>query len=195
MPVHRPSSIAAALLLMVAAGCVTPLFAQTLADVARQEEERRKAIGHPAKVYTNKDLGGAPPSTPVSTPPPAPAKSAAAPADASKDAAKDADKDKAEKDKDKPRDQAYWSGRLKDLEAALGRDQTFADAMQTRINSLTADFANRADPAQRAVIERDRQKALSELARLKQAIQAGTKAVADLREEARRAGVPPGWLR
>jgi hypothetical protein len=69
------------------------------------------------------------------------------------------------------------------------------DAMQTRINALNTDFVNRDDPAQRSVIERDRQRALSELTRLKQAVVDGKKAVADLEEEARRAGVPPGWLR
>jgi hypothetical protein len=67
--------------------------------------------------------------------------------------------------------------------------------MQTRINSLNADFVNRDDPAQRAVIERDRQKALAELARLKQSILDTKKKTADFEEEARRAGVPPGWLR
>jgi hypothetical protein len=36
---------------------------------------------------------------------------------------------------------------------------------------------------------------LDELARLKKAIDSDKKAVADLEEEARRAGVPPGWLR
>jgi hypothetical protein len=67
--------------------------------------------------------------------------------------------------------------------------------MQTRINSLTADFVNRDDPAQRAVIERDRQKSIAELARLTKSVQDTKKAIADLQEEARRAGVPPGWLR
>jgi hypothetical protein len=63
--------------------------------------------------------------------------------------------------------------------------------MQTRINSLNADFVNRDDPAQRAVIERDRQKALAELGRLKQGVLDTKKAIADLEEEARRAGVRP----
>jgi hypothetical protein len=189
-------SLTSVALFLVAAG-VWPLFAQSLADVARKEEERRKTIGQPAKVYTNKDLGGAPPPTPVSTPPPVPAKAGAAPPEAPRDTDADKAADKAaDKDKDKPvKDQAYWSGRLKGLQTELDRDRTFADAMQTRVNSLNTDFVNRDDPAQRAVIEGDRQKALSELNRLKQAIQDGTKAVADLREEARRAGVPPGWLR
>ena len=52
------------------------------------------------------------------------------------------------------------------------------DALQTRINALTADFVNRDDPAQRAVIERDRQKNIAELNRLKQTIQDDKKALA-----------------
>jgi hypothetical protein len=77
----------------------------------------------------------------------------------------------------------------------MDRDQLAADAMQGRISSLTADFAARDDPAQRAVINTNRQKAVAELDRLKLAIQNGKKALADLQEEARRAGVPAGWLR
>ena len=41
----------------------------------------------------------------------------------------------------------------------------------------------------------ERQKALAELDRMKKAAAADAKAIADLEEEARRAGVPPGWLR
>ena len=81
------------------------------------------------------------------------------------------------------------------LDLQLDRDQTFADALQTKINSLTTDFVNRDDPAQRAVLERDRQKSIAEVNRLKKAIADDKKAIADLEEEARRAGVPPGWLR
>ena len=173
---------------------VRPLSAQSLADIAKKEEERRKAVPAPAKVYTNKDLTPAPAGST-----PAPAKAGEAPKDADKDKeSKDAKgKDtKDAKDKDAPvKDQSYWSGRLKALQTQLDRDQAFADAIQTRINSLTADFVNRDDPAQRAVIERDRVKAIAEQTRLTKAIQDDKKAVADLQEEARRAGVPPGWMR
>jgi hypothetical protein len=172
-------------------GGAAPLFAQSLADLAKKEEERRKAIAAPAKVYTNKDLMAPPPmSTP---PPPAPGAPAAAAPAAGTDAAKD--KEKEAKDKEPAKDQAYWSGRMKNLTAEIARNETYAEALQTRINSLLTDFTNRDDPAQRAVIERDRQRALAELNRLNQAIVDGKKAVADLEEEARRAGVPPGWLR
>jgi hypothetical protein len=67
--------------------------------------------------------------------------------------------------------------------------------MQTKINALAADFAGRDDPIQRAGIERDRQNALAELAHLQQDIKDNQKALSDLDEEARKAGVPPGWLR
>jgi hypothetical protein len=78
---------------------------------------------------------------------------------------------------------------------ALQRSQMFADALQSQINGLTADFTARDDPAQRAVVADNRQKALAELDRVKNDIVQQTKAIADIQSEARRAGVPPGWLR
>ncbi len=84
---------------------------------------------------------------------------------------------------------------MKELRTQLERDEITAEAIQTQINSLSADFVNRDDPAQRAVIERNRQRALGELDRLTKAIEEGKKAIAALEEEARRASVPPGWLR
>ena len=77
----------------------------------------------------------------------------------------------------------------------LRRNQMFAEALQTRINSLTSDFSARDDPYQRAQVADDRQKALAELSRVKGEIDAGTKLIAEIEEEARQAGVPPGWIR
>jgi DNA repair exonuclease SbcCD ATPase subunit len=173
---------------------VPPMTAQSLADLAKKEEERRKELKTPSKVITNKDLSSVPAgSTPPEAAAPAPPTPAADAKDASKDKdAKDAKDDKA---KEPAKDQAYWAARVKQLQQALERDQTYADALQSRINALTTDFVNRSDPAQRSVIERDRQKALAELTHLKDQIQQDKKALTDLDEEARRAGVPPGWLR
>jgi len=99
------------------------------------------------------------------------------------------------KEKEPAKDKSHWSGRMKELQTQLERDQTYADALQSRINQLSTDFVGRDDPAQRAVIARDKQKALDELNRLKQTIATDKKAISDLEDEARRAGVPPGWLR
>lgn len=93
------------------------------------------------------------------------------------------------------KDQAYWADRRKTLQDQLDRDSTLADALQNQVNSLNADFVNRDDPAQRGTIARTRDKAAAELSTLKQQVVKHRKALADLDEEARRAGVPPGWLR
>ena len=191
----RAQTVIVAALSLAAAGLVCmPVRAQSLADVAKKEEERRQKVATPTKVYTNKDLKA--PSGPAAPVPPTHETPAG---DAAKDSGTDA-KTKTSKsgeavDKDPVKGQAFWFGKLKALEAQLEQDQAYADAMQTRINSLTTDFVNRDDPAQRGRIERDRQKALADLARLKTAIDDDRKAIANLHEDARRAGVPPGWLR
>ena len=200
MRAHHFTFVTAAALLLTA----ITAQAQSLADVARKEEERRKAKPEAAKVYTNKDLNAVPaPSTPAGDTKDTKDTKDAKDTKDSKDAkdpkdTKDATDPKATTDangKEPAKDKAYWSGRLKKLQDQLDQNQTLVDAMQTRINALSTDFVNRDDPAQRSVIERDRQRALSELTRLKQAVVDGKKAIADLEEEARRAGVPPGWLR
>jgi len=183
-------------------GVCRPVAGQSLAELARQEEARRKAVKAPAKVITNKDLGAvpaaspAPASAPASSIPGAPGSSVtpAAPAKPA-ETLKAADGGKASDPNAPVKDQAYWSARVKALQAQLDHDETFREALQSRINALTADFVGRDDPVQRATIERDRQKAVGEFNRLKGAIEADKKAIADLEEEARRAGVPPGWLR
>jgi hypothetical protein len=186
------------LLAVLVGGGLSPLGAQSLGDVARKEEDRRKQVQTAAKVYTNKDLGSVPPSS--VTPPPAGSGDTTEPS--GKDPAKTPDAAKADdsassknKDKDNAKDPAYWAGRQKALQAALDHDSSFADALQVQINALTTDFVNRDDPAQRALIERNRLKALAELDQLKKQIAADKKAIADFQEEARRAAVPPGWLR
>jgi hypothetical protein len=163
-----------------------------LADVAKAEEARRKDTSKPAKVITNSDLkpdisrGVAAPSTttPATGSPTTPANATpGAPAAAAKPDAGGA------------KDQAYWAGRMKDGRDKLQRLQMFADSLQTRINSLTTDFINRDDPAQKAKLETDRKAALAELERVKKDMTDQTKAIAAIEEEARRAGVPAGWLR
>jgi hypothetical protein len=180
-------------------GAAASLHAQSLGDVAKKEEERRKATAPAAKTYTNKDLAAVP-APPVEASAKDSDKADAGKSDkAEKPAAKD---DKADTDKaaDKAaggsaKDQKYWKERIDAARLALERDRGYLDAMQTRVNALTTDFVNRDDPAQRGIIERDRQRALTELDRLKKQIVDDQKAITDIEEEARRAGVPPGWLR
>ena len=186
--------------------CAATASAQSLADVARQEEARRKAVRTSGKVYTNDALrpepaspgtasGAAPtapsPLVPPSAEPPAPSANALA-ADAPKSSGPAAP---GEAPAGPPKTEADWRTRVATERDALSRAQIFADALQSRINVLSADFVNRDDPARRDVVAADRQKALAEMDRVTREILQHQKAITAVQDEARRAGVPAGWTR
>src|SRR3954467_7794602 len=56
-------SVISALLGVSIMGAARPVLSQSLADVARQEQERREGVKAPAKVLTNKDLARPPVTT------------------------------------------------------------------------------------------------------------------------------------
>lgn len=195
------ASGAAGVLLLV---CVATVSAQSLGDLARQDEERRKTLATASKVYTNESLRpeGAPagpvtePS--VESPPAESAGDPSIPADGEpvSDPAADPAEDSPEEEPDgAPMAEADWRRRIADTRQAEARARILADALQSRINVLAADFVNRDDPAQRDVVAADRQNALAELARVTEEIEQHRQAVIDIQEEARRAGVPAGWVR
>jgi hypothetical protein len=168
----------------------------SLAEIARLEQMRRKTLKGASKVYTDKDLRRASPgqaAVPGSAAPSASSGSAAPPSstpvpDAPAPAGGSADS----KGKN---DEATWKARMKQAREALRQNEVFAEALQTRINALTSDFVARDDPAQRAKIGEDRKKALAELDRVKSEIENAKKAIVDIDEDARKANVPPGWIR
>ena len=179
-------------LLLALGVSVRPLAAQNvpLAEVARKEQERRKKVAEPVRVITNQELkrlpaGWEPPPTP---PPPKPAAAAGGTTPPASERSK-ADVEKEEKD------ESYWRARIGLLRQQLDRNKVFVDALQSRINALASDFVNRDDPAQRALIGEDRQRAMAELERVKLEIERLTTDIAAVEDEARREGVPPGWLR
>ena len=170
-----------------------------LAEVARKEAERRKGITDTKKVITTKDLPES-----ARKPKTASESGTAAPSTARPEQAVGAQPAEGQKpaEAQKPagnatpaQDENYWRGRITSARESLRRNEAFAEALQSRINALTTDFVNRDNPIQRQQIGEDRQKALDELARLKSDIEAGRRSIADIEEEARKAGVPPGWLR
>jgi len=177
----RTALLVAALAAALLAPCVVHAQTPTLGELALKEQARRKALKPAGKVLTNDDLprGVAPrPSTPV-----APAAQAAA------------DDTAMDKPEEPPKDEAWWKQRIVQVREELRRNEMFADALQTRINSLTGDFTMRDDPYQRAQIAEQRSKAILELDRVKADVELNRKKIADIEDEARRAGVPPGWLR
>ena len=162
--------------------------AQSLADVARKEEARRKDIKKPSRVITNKDLKASDNAAP---PPPADAQAPAPAAEAPSDKTEDG-QPKAEAPAS---DEQVWRQKMADARTALDRSQTHLDALQNRIDGLWAQFTAHDNYVEREKIEADRKKALAEYDRVKAEIEDNKKAIADLEEQARRANVPAGWLR
>jgi hypothetical protein len=184
----KPAGIVGgAVALLLAASVVFAQAPQTLGDLAKQEAERRKTVKSSGKVYTNDtvrpDPTSAAPASGDTAPAAAPAPSSNQPQPA------------APAKPDETKTEPYWKKRITAARDSLSRAQTFAEALQSRINVLSADFVARDDPAQRNVIGADRQKATDELARVKGEIVQYQKAITDIQDEARRANVPAGWVR
>jgi hypothetical protein len=181
--------------LLAAAVTVTAgqVSGQSLAELAKREDARRKAIKVPARVITNENL----PAVPV--PAPAPDAGAQPPATDLAPAAPAADAQAASATPATPegpvKDEKYWRQRMATARAVLARSRVLQDALQSRINALSTDFVSRDDPAQRAVIGLDRQRAVAELDRVKQETVEAQQAIANTQEEARKAGAPAGWVR
>jgi hypothetical protein len=161
---------------------VVPSAEQSLADVARNTESSRNAsAGRPrAKVYTNKDLSAVDhmPPAPTATKPPPTAPSA--PSD----------------DQRLPdvKSEAYWRDRMRPLRERLESARALADDTKRRAETLMRS-ADRcfmigvvcADYTESLRLTEEHKTLVAEVERV-------GRDVAALEEEARRAGVPPGWV-
>ena len=163
--------------------------AQSLAAVAREEQERRKTIKSSGKVYTNEDLRG---TSGMST---ADAQAAAVGEPEASMPGLDPTAAAPASEKEPVRTETDWRDRITAAREDLERLQLFLEALQSRVNGLWADFTARDDPEQRAGLEGERQRALTEMDRVRRDIEEKQREIATIEEEARRADVPPGWLR
>lgn len=168
-------------------GVVVPSAEQSLADVARNAEAVRNASpGRPrAKVYTNKDLSTVDHLPPApTTPKPSPTVAEPAPL--------------APSHRQGPFDvkgEAYWRDRMRPLRERLDSARALADDTKRRAETLMRS-ADRcfmlgvvcADYTESLRLMDEHKTLVADVARAERDIAA-------LEEEARRAGVPPGWLR
>ncbi len=193
----RPAAVIALLgLLALPAAAVAQSSQPSLAEVARKEAERRKTAKEAKIVITDKNLPeSARKPIPTETPPGAPVDShpghgaeqkptAAGEAAAAKPAADQGDKG-----------EALWRGKITQAREALRRNEVFLQALQTRVNALATDYYGRDDPYQKMKLAGERDQAIQEMEKVKADVESSKKQIADIEEEARRAGVPPGWLR
>lgn len=169
----------------------TAVTAQPLAEVARLEKSRRAELAKkaasddtPPKVYTIADVSSSGHLTTGGAPAPSPAEPEEAPTG-----------EEPTEEAGAAPDEEAWRNRMSAVRQSQERAELMAEALQNRVDSLWADYTARDDPAQLAVLEQDRQTAVDELADTQSQIEALTQEMADIRTEARRASVPPGWLR
>ena len=194
----RPTAVLALLgLLTLPAVAIAQSSQPSLAEIARKEAERRKTAKEAKIVITEKNL---PESArkPASTAAPADANQPAhageqKPAAAGGAAAGGAPATPAAPAGDQG--EALWRGRITQAREALRRNEVFLQALQTRVNSLATDYYGRDDPYQKMKLAGEREQAIQEMEKVKADVEASKKQVADIEEEARKAGVPPGWLR
>ena len=167
----------------IAMSLVPPVSAQTLGAVAKEAEAKRQNTKSSGKVYTNDNLHSAPAPTPAATP--------ATPATPAPETANGDSKPKP----DAAKDEAAWRERIKNERDGLARSEAFSAALQSQINGLYGEFTACQAPPQCNEVSAKRQKAIGELDRVKKEIETHTKAIADIQDEARKAGVPAGWVR
>ena len=189
-------------MLVVAACGASSVYAQSLGEIARKEEERRKAIKASGKVYTEADLkrfgGVQPASEPVAVPAAAPtAAEGATPARPAEGGAAAVEGGQpgagATAAAEPERDEAWWRQQFAEARQKLASSRPTYQALRLQYDLLGAVLTD--DPAERARIDREREHMKAEIDRLGQQVDSLARALATLEEEARRANVPPGWIR
>jgi hypothetical protein len=174
---------------LVLAAASTRAHGGTLADAAFYESLRRIFTPPATRSLTMSDLPASavvPPAAMIPLPPGASQGEPAKADEKSADAPRPAEPEVTE---------TMWRARMTAARESLERDDVLAAALQSRINALTTDFIGRDDPAQKAELNKQRSRAIGELDRLILQIEKDKLAIAAIEEDARKKGIPPGWIR
>ena len=174
-------------------------YGQSLGDLARQQRAKKNTQAPaPGKVYTNSDI----PAATLSAAPPADTaadsssdkgdkKDAAKPAgtDASKTAAKPAGKSDADLEKE-------YRDKFAKLREDLDLESRKLDVEQRELNLAQMQVYQDPNVALKQGYSRDEiNKRTDELEKQKATVEKAKQAVADLEDELRTKGLPPGWAR
>lgn len=173
---------------------VSAVHAQSLADLAEQEKERRKDVKD-TRVITDKDVAKyktaqQTPSTPATQPP----------GDIDAEKKDGADKPNADDLKeDEPTDfegrpESFWRKTMAEARQRVKDLAIEANALVLKIADLQNKFYAMDDGFKREDVQRDIQKSYYEQDLNKQNMEKAKTALQDLENEARKSGALPGWL-
>jgi hypothetical protein len=193
----RLTPISVALVLLVAVPVAAG--AQSLGDVAKREEEKKKKTAKPpAKVYTEEDLKKARESGSGTVNVLPEIGSSSSPAASERPSAGEGGPARGENSGDAgPRDEKYWRAEAARRREAVKVADSKVPMLEAQVAELRSDMSptNTQDPNRLQNQDRQLRQALDNLEAARRALDAARQSLADLEEEARRAGVPPGWVR
>jgi hypothetical protein len=93
------------------------------------------------------------------------------------------------------RGEEYWRQAMSDARGAVTAAKAEKNRLQSEMNLRRGEFTAIDDPAYRAVVDTRIQELFGLLEEADQAVSAAEQALSDLKEDARRSGALPGWLR
>ena len=207
--------------LLVGGLALTPLFGQSLADLARQERARKSQEKKPGKVFTNDDIPSTPSITTSAPPKEGAAKNAEAEGTASAEGKegtapaegkaaegkgeangtaegkpKEAEKPKEEAGPDMAKLEKEYRDKFKQLRERLTYEQQRLDVMQRELNLMQTQYYSDPNVAMREQTFRGQiNQRTQDIETQKGNVDKAQKAIADLEEELRKKGLPSGWAR
>lgn len=148
----------------------------TVAELAWRESWRRLAIGPAVVSLTNESLPAAEPR-PVDMSGSQTQGSPARPASVEGEASR------------------WWRVRMDAARARVEQARTALEGIEAQLSALARDIAAQDDPVQQQRLLRERQVSLLERETMVASLEQAQAAVAAVEEAARRAAIPPGWIR
>lgn len=178
--------VALALVSLLVAG---PVLAQSLTEMAAREKARRKKAGGAARAFTDEDLKKARTAT-------GPAAADSATSSAVDRPESSSESPAAESTRDAWRDDAArLHAAVSDAEKEVAAAQKNVDAARSSVGQPQPADGLRQLPVNPLIQEPAHEAAEKELADARAAADAARAALVAFEEKARKAGVPPGWLR
>ena len=170
----------------------------TLGTLSKREAMRRQMTGQAKASLSNMSLPDPPPAAVSGEAPPVTAAATGEESIATAAAAAAAAAEGGQRPEQKPeqkKDEGYWRDRMTKARQTLAKDEAALPAAEGKVQAMTTEVVNMDDPARQSKMRQQLMVTMAEVERLKGQIEADKKAIADIQVEARRAGVPPGWIR
>jgi hypothetical protein len=168
----------------------SPVYSQSLADLANKEKERRQAVKND-RIITPEDAAKYQTGTPAAASPDQPS---ATPVPGKRDASK-VDKPESDEPVDfEGRTESFWRDTMAAARQKVKDLENEANVITLKIADLQNKFYSEDDGFKREGIQREIQKSFYEQDKNKEELAKARDILQDLEKEARKSGALPGWI-